>query len=385
MPAGPYAGLAETSQMTTANTQTAANESGVTRRLGRVLGTRDRQFWFLQLFGWSAYFAATYVGSITYEKPSAYVNVIAIAAISGFILATPLRYIYRRLWSRPPAAILATALLSSYLLGLAWAIVKSLAYWNVFKPGYIPDSIFSYLHGTVAGAYVFLCWSGLYFGIKYYKTLQEQKQKTLRAHAMAHEAKLKMLRYQLNPHFLFNTLNAISTLILDKENETANLAITRLSDFLRYTLHSDPMQKISLDQELESLKLYLEIEKVRFRERLKVDFDIDDKARSALVPGLITQPIIENAIKYAVAHREEGGCIRVSAQVVQQRLVIELSDDGPGLNGDGGGRKATGSGGVGLRNTRERLLQLYGDQCTFELTRARPTGLRVIIGLPYET
>jgi LytS/YehU family sensor histidine kinase len=145
------------------------------------------------------------------------------------------------------------------------------------------------------------------------------------------------------------------------------------------------MQKISLDQELESLKLYLEIEKVRFRERLKVEFDIDDKAHSALVPGLITQPIIENAIKYAVAHREEGGCIRVSAQVVQQRLVIELSDDGPGLDGDGGGRKATGSGGVGLRNTRERLLQLYGDECTFELTRARPTGLRVIIGLPYET
>jgi len=360
------------------------NETGVIRRVTRILATRDRQFWFLQFFGWSAYFAATYVGAITYEKPATYIYIIAVAAISGFILATPLRFLYRRLWTRSPTIILTTTLLSSYVLGLAWAIVKNLAYWKVFKPAYLPDSIFSYLHGTVAGTYVFLCWSGLYFGIKYYKTLQEQKQKTLRAHAMAHEAKLKMLRYQLNPHFLFNTLNAISTLILDKENASANMAVTRLSDFLRYTLHSDPMQKISLDQELESLKLYLEIEKVRFRERLKVEFEIDENARSAQVPSLITQPIIENAIKYAVAHREEGGCIRISAHVIRQRLIIELSDDGPGLIGDGDGRKASGTGGVGLTNTRERLHQLYGDQCSFELVRAKPTGLRVIIGLPYE-
>jgi len=350
----------------------------------RVLATRDRQFWFLQLFGWSAYFAATYVGAITYEKPSAYVNIIAIAAASGFMLAIPLRYLYRRLWSRTPIVILTTTLFSSYVLGLVWAVIKSVAYWKVFKPDYIPDSIFSYLHGTVAGTYVFLCWSGLYFGIKYYKTLQEQKQQTLRAHAMAHEAQLKMLRYQLNPHFLFNTLNAISTLILDNENKSANLAVTRLSDFLRYTLHSDPMQKISLEQELESLNLYLEIEKVRFRDRLRVEIDVDDKARSALVPSLITQPIIENAIKYAIAHREEGGCISVTGHVVQERLIIELSDDGPGLNGNADGKKAAGSGGVGLSNTRERLHQLYGDQSSFELTRARPTGLRVIIGLPYE-
>jgi two-component system LytT family sensor kinase len=359
------------------------SETGVMRRMTGILGNRDRQFWFLQFFGWSAYFAATYVGAITYEKPASYINIIAVASISGFILATPLRYLYRRLWSRSPAAILTTTLLSSYVLGLAWAVIKSLTYWKVFKPEYLPDSIFSYLHGTVAGTYVFLCWSGLYFGIKYYKTLQAQIQKTLRANSMAHEAKLKMLRYQLNPHFLFNTLNAISTLILDKENASANMAVTRLSDFLRHTLHSDPMQKISLDQELDSLNLYLEIEKVRFQERLKVEFDVDDKARSAQVPSLITQPIIENAIKYAVAHREEGGCIRISAHVIRQRLIIELSDDGPGLNGDGGGRKASGTGGVGLRNTRERLHQLYGDQCSFELARSRPSGLRVIIGLPY--
>ena len=384
MLAGLHAGFVEILPMKQKNKQTSPQESRVTRRLMRVLDTRDRQFWFLQFFGWSAYLAATYVGSITYEKPSAYINVIAVAAASGFILAIPLRNLYRKLWSRSPAIILTTTLLLSYVLGLAWAIIKSLAYWKVFEPDYLPDNIFSYLHGTVAGTYVFLCWSGLYFGIKYYKTLQEQKQKTLRAHAMAHEAQLKMLRYQLNPHFLFNTLNAISTLILDNDNKTANLAVTRLSDFLRYTLHSDPMQKISLDQELESLGLYLEIEKVRFRERLRVEFDIDDKACLAQVPSLITQPIIENAIKYAVAHREEGGCIRIAAHVVQERLVIELSDDGPGLNGDDGGRKASGTGGVGLRNTRERLHQLYGDQSSFELARTKPTGLRVIIGLPYE-
>ena len=211
--------------------------------------------------------------------------------------------------------ILGTLLLS-YVVGLAWAVVKNVVYWKIFKPDYVPDGWASYFFGTVSGMYVILCWSGLYFGIKYYKGLQLERQRSLKAHAMAHEAQLKMLRYQLNPHFLFNTLNAISTLILDRNNELANVMVTRLSRFLRYTLDNDPMQKSTMSQELKSMDLYLEIEKVRFQDRLRVDFDIGEKASRALVPSLITQPIIENAIKYAVARSEAGETLEVERVVL---------------------------------------------------------------------
>ena len=156
-----------------------------------------------------------------------------------------------------------------------------------------------------------LLWSGLYFGIKYYETLQHQREATLKAAALAQEAQLKMLRYQLNPHFLFNTLNAISTLILDDQTKSRTWRSTRLSDFLRYTLDQDPMKKVTLRQEVDALKLYLEIEKLRFGDRLQLEFDIEDAATRALVPSLLLQPLIENAIKYAVAPREEGGRLRI--------------------------------------------------------------------------
>lgn len=352
------------------------------RGLDRVVGHRERQFWLLQVMGWGAYFAAAYIGALAYEKPSSYLMLLAGAAVMGFLLSIGLRYLYRRIWQGSPWMVVSVGLLACYVLGLVWSVGKNLIYWKLYKLDYVPDSLMVYFHGTMTSTYVLICWSGLYIGIKYYQLLQDQRQQTLRANALAHEAQLKMLRYQLNPHFLFNTLNAISTLILDRDNETANRAVTRLSDFLRYTLHNDPLKKISLEQELKSLSLYLEIEKVRFQDRLGVELDIGEKAAKALVPSLITQPIIENAIKYSVAPREEGGHIRITAHVIQGRLVMELEDDGPGLNGDEGKKEGRG---VGLRNTRERLQQMYGDEYSFELTRAQPTGLRVIIAIPYET
>jgi hypothetical protein len=351
-------------------------------RLERLAGSRERQFWLLQVMGWSAYFAAAYIGALAFEKPSSYVGLLAAVAAIGFLLSLSLRYAYRAIWHRPAHVIVIAGLGLCYILGLIWAVSKNVMYWELYKAGYVADSWLAYFHGALTGTYVFVCWSGLYVGIKYYQMLQVQRRQTLKANALAHEAQLKMLRYQLNPHFLFNTLNAISTLILDNENRTANLAVTRLSDFLRYTLHNDPLKKVTLDQELSSLNLYLDIEKVRFQERLNIELDIGEEARRALVPTLITQPIIENAIKYAIAPRESGGRIGISAHVVQGRLVMELEDDGPGLNGEEE-RPAEGRG-VGLRNTGERLHQMYGDQYSLELTRAQPSGLRVIIAIPYE-
>jgi two-component system LytT family sensor kinase len=198
---------------------------------------------------------------------------------------------------------------------------------------------------------------------------------------MAHEAQLKMLRYQLNPHFLFNTLNAISTLVLEENTELANRMVTKLSNFLRYSLDNDPMQKITLEQELTALNLYLDIEKVRFEERLTLEVSIEERANDALIPSLLLQPLIENAIKYGIARAEGGGHLSISAKVFAGDLLIELSDDGPGCELIDG--HVPGSNGVGLSNTRERLANLYGAEHSIKLSKTEPHGLTIGIRIPY--
>jgi LytS/YehU family sensor histidine kinase len=189
-----------------------------------------------------------------------------------------------------------------------------------------------------------------------------------------------MLRYQLNPHFLFNTLNAISTLILDHNNDTANLAVTRLSAFLRHTLDQDPLKKVTLRQELEALDLYLGIEKLRFGSRLRLERDVDAGALAALVPSLLLQPLVENALKYAIAPSETGGTLHVGARLIGQRLLLHVADDGPGLANPASFGESRG---VGLRNTRERLAVLYDGRARFTGVNTAP-GLRTDIEIPAE-
>jgi LytS/YehU family sensor histidine kinase len=292
-----------------------------------------------------------------------------------------MRALYRSLWSRSYLALSSGMLLMSYVVAFFWQWLRNVLYYDWVKNNWQPEHLMDYVGGVMGSFYIMLCWSGLYVGIKYYQQLQEQTEQTLKAVAAAHQAQLKMLRYQLNPHFLFNTLNAISTLILDGANRTANEAVTRLSDFLRYTLDNDPMSRVTLGSEMDALDLYLEIEKVRFGDRLIIEREIDAKAEIALVPSLILQPLIENAIKYAISPSEEGGTLRISARVQGGMLVLQLSDTGPGLGNGNNGQKSSG---VGLKNTRERLQQLYGDAQAFTLAPNEPTGLVVTINIPYE-
>jgi len=227
-----------------------------------------------------------------------------------------------------------------------------------------------------------VAWVALYFAVKNFRKMQEQTEAALKATAMAHEAQLKMLRYQLNPHFLFNTLNAISTLILDQESQTANRMVTSLAAFLRHSLDADPMQRVTLKQELDALNLYLGIEKTRFTDRLHLKFDIEPEAYSALLPGLLLQPLIENAIKYAVAKRVEGGTIELTARRVDDSLEIVLRDDGPGSPHFEQGLPP--GNGVGLRNTRERLSVLYGERQSFIVRNREPHGAEIVLRLPFE-
>lgn len=348
-----------------------------------LLFDRQRFYWVLNVGGWTGYVVAAYIGALAHEKPDVYILIIGATALMGFLLTFPMRAVFHRLWSRSPLQIAIGALGVCYTMALIWVFAENQLYWELIKRGWRPDHWLGHFGGVMGSFYILMCWAGLYFGIKYYQQLQRQTEQTLKATAAAHQAQLTMLRYQLNPHFLFNTLNAISTLILDQQNETANLAVTRLSDFLRYSLDNDPMKRVTLGQELEALDLYLEIEKVRFGERLEIVREVDDAAKTALVPSLILQPLIENAIKYAVSPREEGGAVRIAAKVHGGKLLITIADDGPGL-GNGGTNTDCKSSGVGLRNTRERLLQLYGAEQALTLAPNHPSGLIITINLPLE-
>ena len=276
------------------------------------------------------------------------------------------------------------ALLSCYLFALVWRViinsrlsaVHAATPWNG-RCSRRSSSSATRCHST----YLLLCWTGIYFGIKYYESLQQQREATLRAATLAQEAQLKMLRYQLNPHFLFNTLNAISTLILDNENRTANQTVMRLSEFLRYTLDQDPMKKVTLRQEIEAMNLYLTTERLRFGERLRLEFAIEERALEALVPSLLLQPLIENAVKYAVSPSEQrrhdsrrGTRARRRCSSSPWPMTARASTHGAA---PGAGR------GVGLRNTRERLAVLYEDRHRFATLDNKP-GLRIELGLPLE-
>jgi two-component system sensor histidine kinase AlgZ len=233
-------------------------------------------------------------------------------------------------------------------------------------------------NGALYHTFVMLAWSALYFGIKHYRDLQGQTARALKAESLAHQAQLRALRYQLNPHFLFNSLNAVSTLVAQNENAAANRMIARLSEFLRLTLESSNAQEVPLAAELDFVKRYLEIEQVRLGDRLDVKLDVSPDALAIPVPNLILQPLVENAIRHSIAPRESGGRLEIEARRADGMLRLEVRDDGLNLACD----LSTLRQGVGLSNTRARLIQLYGPSHLFDMRLTAAGGLAVVIGLP---
>lgn len=348
-----------------------------------LFDSNEKLFWVLHTFGWSGFALVYYIGSFLHDVRPIWLFVILLNAYAGWLLTIPLRFIYRWARQQSVAVMLITVSLAGYLTALLWAVCKNVNYWEIYKHGYQPDAWYLYFTNTINSLILIACWSGLYFGIKNFQMLQKEKQNALKASTMAHQAHLRMLRYQLNPHFLFNTLNAISTLILVNENKLAETMVSRLSDFLRYSLDTDPIKRVPLGQEIKSLRLYLDIEKVRFEDRLSIHWSVAPNCESALVPSLILQPIIENAIKHAIAKMENGGQIAIGARLFGNDLLLDVADNGPGADIQNG--QLSRENGVGLANIRERLTALYKENFAFSIEHNQPSGVRVTIRIPYET
>lgn len=215
----------------------------------------------------------------------------------------------------------------------------------------------------------------------YHFETMAQANAVSRAQALAYDAQLRMLHYQINPHFLFNTLNAISTLVLEKRNDAAESMILKLAGFLRYSLDRQPTALANLSAELEAQRKYLEIEQTRFGDKLKVHFDIEPGLENAKLPSLILQPILENAIKYAITPSVGGGSIDVAARRDGSVLRIVVEDDGPGLPSENARPNRRG---VGLANIRERLELIYGQRAGLIARNREPQGCRIELYLPLE-
>jgi len=344
-------------------------------------------FWTLHLAGWTAIGLSMWLGVLSHvdDPGRAFVGKM-VFAITGGTLVLALRPLYRRLHERGVSIpkIIITSAVCSYGLTVVWSIVHKggvnlLWQWVDGEALALPP--FSWLiSGTLFYTFIPMAWSVLYVGIKYYQDVQTERERALAAEGLAHEARLQALRYQINPHFLFNTLNAISTLVVEHKNRDAERMIARLSDFLRLTLECDGTAEVPLAEEIAFVRQYLDIQQIRFGDRLVVTDDVDAEALSARVPPLILQPLVENAVRHAVMPREAGGRLSLEARRVDDRLHLRVADDGPGPPG---ADELAQSNGVGLANVQQRLEALYGNDHRFRLDRADGGGCVVSIALPF--
>lgn len=342
---------------------------------------KNRAFWILQSIGWSGYFfLRTLSGFANNLGWMLLVHTLLLTA-TGYSLTLLMGSLFRRLIRMKPIWTLVLSLAAVVLASCIFSIIETWSVATFLKPDFRPQGL-AWLGALPLDFALLAAWTALYYGINYFLLLEDQIRLRERLESQASSAQLAMLRYQLNPHFLFNTLNSISTLVLLKQTERANAMLARLSSFLRYTLANEPTAKVTLAQEVETLKLYLEIEKMRFEERLRPHFRIESDTIGARLPSLLLQPLIENAIKYAVTPAENGADIWITATREGQAVRIEVVDTGDGAGSEIAACQSTG---VGLANIRDRLSQAYGAAHRFETRQNEQGGFSVILEIPFET
>ncbi len=343
---------------------------------------KNRAFWFLQGLGWAGYFLLRSLSGFANSMGPMWIVHTALLTATGYSLTLLMGALFRRLITMRVIWTAVLSLAAVVVASTAFSVIETWSYATFLKPDARPVG-FEYFGAILLNFALLAAWTALYYGINYYILLEEQITQRERLESQASSAQLAMLRYQLNPHFLFNTLNSISTLVLLKQTERANAMLARLSSFLRYTLANELAAKVTLAQEVETLKLYLEIEKMRFEDRMRPHFRIDADTIGAKLPSLLLQPLIENAIKYAVTPSEDGADIWITATREGEAVRIEVSDSG---SSDGcSGAASSASTGVGLTNIRERLAQAYGSAHGFTIRQNEHDGFSVIIEIPYES
>ena len=367
------------------------------RLIDRFEASPRLRYWTLQIAGWIGLCVITFTSlTLWYNSvAAAYIVHTVVQAALGLMISHGMRIAFRRLWRVPIAPRLVLVSATVAVASFSWTLLRIQTFMGLTGEVGVWSDFGGWLFASLL---VMISWTLAYHGAKFFEQMTRERERAIRARAVAsqerlrrvtaeanaQDAQLRMLRYQINPHFLFNTLNSVSALIQTERGEDAAAMIGELSRFLRKTLREDVPLRTALSDEIDMLRLYLGIEQKRFRERLHVTYDVGREAAGMRVPSLLLQPVVENSIKYAVARHSGTTRLRLTARVDGERLCLRVEDTGSAPSSP----TAAGERGIGLANVRERLLAEYGEAAS---VRSAPvgdedadTGWRTVIVLPAE-
>jgi LytS/YehU family sensor histidine kinase len=327
---------------------------------------------------------------LVYPEPRKALAYYGALIIAEFISSVPLWVFCRWLWRRRLSwpRLIAVTTLFCYPLGFICSVVAYVAETRIpsaaIPPLQLRHTLLYGLGGAMGSSFVLILWSGIYFGVKQWDEAHLREERLLRLEALAREAELRALRYELTPHFLLNTLNGISTLVGEGENQQARRMIARLGDFLRTTLESAGNGDVALGQEIQHMEEYLAIEQIRLGEKLRTRFAIAPDVQDVSVPNLLLQPLVENAICHGIVPFDSEGEIEILARRTGNRARISVTNRllaAPEVQP----ASRPVQYGLGLTNTRERLASRYGSGYRLEIRNRHPLYWEVILEIPSET
>jgi two-component system LytT family sensor kinase len=350
----------------------------------------------LNIGGWLLFGAAMMIGWLDVQPWTVVLATTPVYILIGFLLSLLLNVVYERLGVGAASfgRALAISVAASYVAGVMWIVAYY--YYRHYGASFVHAAItgersaLSFRHewildgALINGGLPLFGWSLVRLGLQYNAELREQRERALRATADARDARLQMLAYQLNPHFLFNTLNSIRALI-NEDRQRAREMVTALSGFLRYAIVERPLHMALLEEEVASVRGYLAIEQVRFEERLDAEIEVEPAALRCEVPAFLLNPLVENALKHGAAGVDDDPLVlRVKMSLVapdRLRLVVENTGQWAAGTTAAGDKPESGSSGVGLANVRARLGALYPEQHRIEIAESEGR-VRVVVELP---
>ncbi len=347
-------------------------------------------WWAVQLLGWMLYCVVTFLSLTLWYGDPQWLHVIQIfvEACLGAALTVPLGLSIKYAARGSITVRLIMHLLIVAITAFIWNIMRMYMFATLF-PG---SNIWQEFGGWYFASFlIFALWTALYYSIRAYSAVAAEQERAMNeklrritAESLSRDSQLQMLRYQINPHFIFNTMNSINALVATERSKEAREMIDQFSSFLRITLEGDKDLFVQLDEEIDAIEGYLSVEKMRFHERLQMQIDIPSHLSDIMVPSLILQPIVENAVRHGVEGQRQTCLIKISAESVNDRLIIRVSNNGPTLKMNNetdkpGKRK---EGGVGLQNVRSRLDTVYDGDYIFSLEQSDAKTVTALISIP---
>jgi Histidine kinase len=324
-------------------------------------------FWKVQAIAWLIYWGVLFVTFLPMAPREGQIwtllHVKFARAVFGFTLTSLLHPMYRQMAGRSThRKVILTVLFSSVVMGVMWLALADVYKWLLTSDFTLPADLLAFPRSSIDYAVTIAAWSSAYFGFKHWQQWQVARDSALRSQSLANETRLEALRYQLQPHFLFNALNSVRALC-GEDPQRAGRMVTELSEFLRYSLVMANRSTVALRDEIDAIRSYLAVESVRFDDRLAVKFEVSPETESLQVPVLLLHPLVENAIKHGFTSSMQPLCVRITATVRNHQLVIEVANTGHWRNQNGG--EGTGT---GLRNVKARLQQTFVNQAKFDVT-----------------